>query len=191
MIHATVADELAGKAGWGDRGIQRISRGHHFAFEIADVEEAARRLDEMQIKIADGPKTRPDGFLKSIYLGPRRASDRTFFSSKAVGNLVERSWASLVDLALTLRTEVLGIELSCDNKIISAGYDCSSIGKQGDGKFVDKELDQETVPFNAAQPRQPVFNLVQRNWFAVRETELHRISSAQDGALTAFFPLNH
>ncbi len=67
MIHATVADELAGKAGWGDRGVRRISRGHHFAFEIADVEEAARRLDEMQIEIADGPKLRPDGFLQ-IYI---------------------------------------------------------------------------------------------------------------------------
>jgi catechol 2,3-dioxygenase-like lactoylglutathione lyase family enzyme len=67
QIHATVNSPLAGKAGWGDRHVKRISRGHHFAFEISDVDEALTELAKCNIPIADGPQQRPDG-VKQVYI---------------------------------------------------------------------------------------------------------------------------
>ena len=61
QIHATVADELAGLAGWGDRQVKSISRGHHFAFEISDMDAALAAIKKLGLKIGDGPKQRPDG----------------------------------------------------------------------------------------------------------------------------------
>lgn len=61
QIHATVEGELAGLAGWGDRKVKSISRGHHFAFEVHDVDAAFKRIMELGIKVGDGPKQRPDG----------------------------------------------------------------------------------------------------------------------------------
>ena len=60
-IHATVASELAGKAGWGDRAVKSLSRGHHFAFEVDDALSAERSLREQGVKIAVPPRLRPDG----------------------------------------------------------------------------------------------------------------------------------
>jgi catechol 2,3-dioxygenase-like lactoylglutathione lyase family enzyme len=67
MIHATLSDELSGYAGWGDRGVKRISRGHHFAFEVTNVDEILPRLRQLAIPVADGPRLRPDGF-KQVYI---------------------------------------------------------------------------------------------------------------------------
>ena len=67
QIHATVASELAGQAGWGERGVKRNSRGHHFAFRISDVDAALKIVKERGIAIADGPKIRPDG-AKQLYI---------------------------------------------------------------------------------------------------------------------------
>jgi catechol 2,3-dioxygenase-like lactoylglutathione lyase family enzyme len=67
QIHATVACPLAGQAGWGDRQAQKVSRGHHFAFEVADFDEALAELAKWSIPIADGPQQRPDG-AKQVYV---------------------------------------------------------------------------------------------------------------------------
>jgi catechol 2,3-dioxygenase-like lactoylglutathione lyase family enzyme len=61
QIHATVAGELAGLAGWGDRQVKSISRGHHFAFEVSDMDAALESIARIGLKIGDGPKQRPDG----------------------------------------------------------------------------------------------------------------------------------
>lgn len=61
QIHATVENLEAGKAGWADRGATQLSRGHHFAFEVDDANEAAKVLIENGVKILVGPKNRPDG----------------------------------------------------------------------------------------------------------------------------------
>lgn len=67
QIHATVAGELAGLAGWGERNVKSISRGHHFAFAVADMNAAVQAIEAQGIPIADGPKRRPDGF-DQIYI---------------------------------------------------------------------------------------------------------------------------
>ncbi|MEM7312520.1 MAG: VOC family protein [Planctomycetota bacterium] len=61
QIHATVSDEDSGQAGWADRNVGKISRGHHFAFQVDDAVAAAEFLKERGIEIKDGPKHRPDG----------------------------------------------------------------------------------------------------------------------------------
>lgn len=67
QIHATQASELAGLAGWGDRQVKSIARGHHFAFEIENVAAAVVELEAKGILIADGPKRRPDG-VEQVYV---------------------------------------------------------------------------------------------------------------------------
>ena len=72
QIHATVASELAGIAGWGDRQVKSISRGHHFAFEVADVNAAFEQIKQQGIEVGDGPKTRPDGAFQLYIYDPDR-----------------------------------------------------------------------------------------------------------------------
>lgn len=64
QIHATVSDAESGEAGWGDRKVGSLSRGHHFAFEVDDANYAAGELADAGIPIASGPKNRPDGPLQ-------------------------------------------------------------------------------------------------------------------------------
>jgi catechol 2,3-dioxygenase-like lactoylglutathione lyase family enzyme len=61
QIHATVSDEHSGLAGWADRSVGKLSRGHHFAFAVEDAVAAAQFLTDKGIEIKDGPKHRPDG----------------------------------------------------------------------------------------------------------------------------------
>ena len=61
MIHATLEGKGAGKAGWGDRQVERISRGHHFAFQVDDAIEFSEFLQGKGVSIAVGPNKRPDG----------------------------------------------------------------------------------------------------------------------------------
>lgn len=61
LIHITLADEDSGLAGWGDRQVRRTSRGHHFAMEVADAEQAHRHVTELGLEIAVPLKQRPDG----------------------------------------------------------------------------------------------------------------------------------
>ena len=70
QIHATVASDLAGMAGWGDRKVKSISRGHHFAFQVDDVNAAHEEVKSLGIKVGDGPKTRPDGAFQLYIYDP-------------------------------------------------------------------------------------------------------------------------
>jgi catechol 2,3-dioxygenase-like lactoylglutathione lyase family enzyme len=67
QIHATTASELAGQAGWADRHVKSVSRGHHFAFEVQDLDRALQLVHRLGIAIGDGPKTRPDG-ARQLYI---------------------------------------------------------------------------------------------------------------------------
>jgi catechol 2,3-dioxygenase-like lactoylglutathione lyase family enzyme len=67
QIHVTCASELAGLAGWGDRHVKSISRGHHFAFTVNDFDDAMSVINSRGLKIGDGPKCRPDG-AKQVYI---------------------------------------------------------------------------------------------------------------------------
>ncbi|MGI9496730.1 MAG: VOC family protein [Mariniblastus sp.] len=67
QIHATCSSELAGRAGWGDRQVKSISRGHHFAFTVDNFEDAMNAINSLEIEIGEGPKTRPDG-AKQVYV---------------------------------------------------------------------------------------------------------------------------
>ncbi len=70
QIHVILASELSGQAGWGDRGVTVCSRGHHFAFQISDIESAAEQASEFGIEIAAGPKQRPDGAKQLFVFDP-------------------------------------------------------------------------------------------------------------------------
>lgn len=67
QIHATVASDLAGLAGWGDRKVKSISRGHHFAFQVDSVVNAFEEVQKLGLKVGDGPKFRPDG-IHQVYI---------------------------------------------------------------------------------------------------------------------------
>ena len=69
-IHATLEGELAGKAGWGDRGVKRVSRGHHFAFEVQDAAVAEAYLRDQGVRIAIPIKTRADGADQFFVMDP-------------------------------------------------------------------------------------------------------------------------
>ena len=70
QIHVTIASDLAGLAGWGDRKVKAISRGHHIAFAVDDVEAAHQRVLSLGIEVGDGPKTRPDGAFQLYIYDP-------------------------------------------------------------------------------------------------------------------------
>lgn len=61
LIHATLAGDDAGRAGWGEQGVGRLTRGHHFAFQVDDVLGMHKMLQEKQVDIVSHPKPRPDG----------------------------------------------------------------------------------------------------------------------------------
>ncbi|MDB4481045.1 VOC family protein [bacterium] len=67
QIHVTCSSELAGQAGWGDRQVKSISRGHHFAFTVDNFDDAMNAIHSLGLKIGDGPKSRPDG-AKQVYI---------------------------------------------------------------------------------------------------------------------------
>ena len=69
-IHATVESELAGQAGWGDRNVVNISRGHHFAFQVDDPYAAAKHLEGAGVEIAVPPRPRPDGPIQFYVYDP-------------------------------------------------------------------------------------------------------------------------
>ena len=67
QIHATQQNAEAGQAGWGDRGAQVTSRGHHIAFAVDDVVKALEIVEAHNVRIASPLQQRPDGF-KQVYL---------------------------------------------------------------------------------------------------------------------------
>lgn len=70
QVHATLEGEEAGQAGIGDRGNSLASRGHHFAFRVADCRTEAAKLDSLGIEILHGPKERPDGAVQVYFADP-------------------------------------------------------------------------------------------------------------------------
>jgi catechol 2,3-dioxygenase-like lactoylglutathione lyase family enzyme len=67
QIHVTCSSDRAGLAGWGDRHVKSISRGHHFAFTVKNFDDAMSVINSLGLKIGDGPKCRPDG-AKQVYI---------------------------------------------------------------------------------------------------------------------------
>ena len=72
LIHLAKSDKLSGQAGWGDRKVERISRGHHIAYRTGDFEQALRAIQYHGVEIAFGPKTRPDGANQVYIYDPDR-----------------------------------------------------------------------------------------------------------------------
>ncbi|MEM9410336.1 MAG: VOC family protein [Planctomycetota bacterium] len=70
MIHITLESDLAGLAGWGDREVKSLSRGHHFAFEVEDAKNACKYLQNLGVEIAVQPKQRPDGAVQFYVQDP-------------------------------------------------------------------------------------------------------------------------
>lgn len=70
QIHITLSDQDSGLAGWADRKVAKTSRGHHFAFQVDDIDLAVEVLHEAGIEIVDGPKTRPDGPQQMYFYDP-------------------------------------------------------------------------------------------------------------------------
>lgn len=61
QIHLIEESDASGPAGLGRSTGNSVSRGHHFAFEVADALAASRSLADQGITLAAGPKQRPDG----------------------------------------------------------------------------------------------------------------------------------
>ena len=72
LIHIVETNELAGKAGWGDRTVERASRGHHIAYRTIDFEHAVQAIGRCKIEVASGPKIRPDGTRQIFIYDPDR-----------------------------------------------------------------------------------------------------------------------
>jgi catechol 2,3-dioxygenase-like lactoylglutathione lyase family enzyme len=72
QIHVTQEGEESGQAGWGDRSVKITSRGHHFAFEVNNVEEAIEALSAEDVEIASPLQTRPDGIKQVYFYDPDR-----------------------------------------------------------------------------------------------------------------------
>ena len=72
LIHLTESDKLSGQAGWGDRTVERVSRGHHIAYLTSDFDQAVKAIQHYGLEIASGPKTRPDGANQVYIYDPDR-----------------------------------------------------------------------------------------------------------------------
>lgn len=70
QIHATQQSPEAGQAGWGDRGVKIVARGHHFAFAVDDVAQSVEIARERGAPIASPLQQRPDGFRQAYLYDP-------------------------------------------------------------------------------------------------------------------------
>ncbi|MBL8814319.1 MAG: VOC family protein [Planctomycetaceae bacterium] len=70
LIHLIEQHDLSGPAGYPVEVLVRSSRNHHFAFEVDDAYEAARRLKEMGVPLLDDAKRRPDGAIQVFLTDP-------------------------------------------------------------------------------------------------------------------------
>lgn len=66
-VHMNVESEEAGQAGIRFHGGTRLSRGFHYAFEVASCDEAAERLEQLGVPVLEGPRARPDG-ARQLYI---------------------------------------------------------------------------------------------------------------------------
>ncbi len=67
QVHLILEHDQSGPAG---SATPTGSRGHHFAFRVADGRAAAERLRALGIPIASGPKVRPDGAVQTFVRDP-------------------------------------------------------------------------------------------------------------------------
>ena len=70
QIHATQANLESGQAGWGDREVKIVARGHHFAFAVDDVKRALEIAQKSGARIASPLQQRPDGFRQAYLYDP-------------------------------------------------------------------------------------------------------------------------
>ena len=70
QIHATLSNDQSGLAGPGNRDASVVSRGQHFAFRVEDFSAAINHLKKLDVKIAAGPKSRPDGVSQAYFFDP-------------------------------------------------------------------------------------------------------------------------
>jgi catechol 2,3-dioxygenase-like lactoylglutathione lyase family enzyme len=70
QIHATLESPDSGQAGWGDRGVKVVPRGHHFAFAVEDAAEALQSLEARGVRVASPLQTRPDGYRQAYVYDP-------------------------------------------------------------------------------------------------------------------------
>jgi catechol 2,3-dioxygenase-like lactoylglutathione lyase family enzyme len=70
QIHATKESADAGQAGWGDRGVTVVPRGHHFAFTVDDAADALAKLEAHGVRVASPLQIRPDGFRQAYVYDP-------------------------------------------------------------------------------------------------------------------------
>lgn len=70
QIHLIEAGERGGRPGVPYTGSMTPSQGFHFAFRVADVQEAAARLVEYGLEVIDGPRARPDGVMQAYVWDP-------------------------------------------------------------------------------------------------------------------------
>lgn len=61
QIHLVEESAASGRAGPAGPTGTSVSRGHHFAFEVADALATVQALADRGIELAAGPKQRPDG----------------------------------------------------------------------------------------------------------------------------------
>ncbi len=61
QVHVILEGPEAGPAGMAEFQGTMPARGTHFAFEVENCEEAARKLADLGIEIVAGPQSRPDG----------------------------------------------------------------------------------------------------------------------------------
>lgn len=67
QIHMNVESDEAGQAGIRFHGGTRMSRGFHYAFEVASCDAAAERLEQLGVEVLEGPRARPDG-ARQLYI---------------------------------------------------------------------------------------------------------------------------
>lgn len=67
QIHTILEHAESGPAG---TVIANSTRGHHFAFRVADAHAAAGRLEELGVPFVSPPKSRPDGAVQLFIHDP-------------------------------------------------------------------------------------------------------------------------
>ncbi|APZ90673.1 VOC family protein [Fuerstiella marisgermanici] len=70
LIHLIEEHDRSGPAGYPVEVLEKSSRNHHFAFEVADAAAAAETLKQRGIELIDDPKRRPDGAIQMFVADP-------------------------------------------------------------------------------------------------------------------------
>ncbi len=70
LVHLIEEHKQSGPAGYPVEVLQKSSRNHHFAFEVADAAAAAEILKQRGISLVDDAKRRPDGAIQMFVADP-------------------------------------------------------------------------------------------------------------------------